>query len=116
VRDFLDLSDFLTAVDLLMDEQAVTGIFHVASGEGHSIREVYDTVRAHFGLAPDPEVKVVPPAPDDVPTVVPDPSRTRDLLGWQAHTQFGDTIGRMLQWYDRYGVTDVYSHLAVPKP
>ena len=116
VRDFLDMADFFTALDLVMNEAAPTGIFNVASGEGHSIREVYDATRAHLGLAPDLDVKVVPAGPDDVPVVVPDPSRTWDVLGWRARTPFGDTVHRMLQWYDLHGVTDVHSHLAAPKP
>lgn len=111
-RDFLDMSDFLAAVDLTMKDDAPTGIFNVSSGEGHSIRDVYDAVRVHLRLPPDPGVKVVPVGDDDVPAVVPDPSRTTSVLGWTARVSFGETIRRMLSWYDAHGVSDVYSHLA----
>ncbi|WP_338690965.1 MULTISPECIES: NAD-dependent epimerase/dehydratase family protein [unclassified Bradyrhizobium] len=114
-RDFLDMSDFLAAVDLAMAEQAPTGVFNVSSGIGHSIKEIYDLVRSHLGLQADPDVKVVPVGDDDVPSVVPDPSRTRAVLGWQAKVPFDETIRRLLAWYDAYGVSDVYSHLAAPK-
>ncbi|WP_166305681.1 NAD-dependent epimerase/dehydratase family protein [Bradyrhizobium sp. 2S1] len=114
-RDFLDMSDFLAAVDLAMAEQAPTGVFNVSSGIGHSIKEIYDLVRSHLGLPADPDVKVVPVGDDDVPSVVPDPSRTRAVLGWQAKVPFDETIRRLLAWYDAYGVSDVYSHLAAPK-
>lgn len=114
-RDFLDMSDFLAAVDLAMAEQAPTGVFNVSSGIGHSIKEIYDLVRSHLGLPADPDVKVVPVGDDDVPSVVPDPSRTRALLGWQAKVPFDETIRRLLAWYDAHGVSDVYSHLAAPK-
>lgn len=112
-RDFLDMSDFLAAVDLAMADDAPTGIFNVSSGEGHSIRNVYDAVRSHLQLPVDPGVKVVPVGDDDVSVVVPDPSRTRSVLGWKAKVPFADTIERMLRWYDTYGVSDVYSHLNV---
>lgn len=111
-RDFLDMSDFIAAVDLVMKEDAPTGIFNVSSGEGHSIRDVYDAVRRHLGLRADPDVKVVPVGDDDVPAVVPDPSLTRSRLGWSARVSFAETIKRMLSWYDAHGVSDVYSHLA----
>lgn len=111
-RDFLDMSDFLTAVDLAIKTDAPTGIFNVSSGEGHTIRNIYDAVRSHLGLPPDPGVKVVPVGDDDVPAVVPDPSRTRSILKWTAKVSFDDTIRRMLCWYDAHGVSDVYSHLA----
>lgn len=114
-RDFLDMSDFLAAVDMAMVDGAPTGIFNVSSGTGHSIREIYDLVRSHLGLAADPDVKVVPVGDDDVPSVVPDPSRTQKVLGWQAKVPLDETIRRLLAWYDAHGVTDVYSHLAAPK-
>jgi nucleoside-diphosphate-sugar epimerase len=114
-RDFLDMSDFLAAVDLVMANGASSGIFNVSSGEGRSIRDVYDAVRAHLGLSPDPDVKVVPVGDDDVPAVVPDPSRTTAVLGWRAKVSFSETIGRMLAWYDAHGVSDVYSHLAAAR-
>jgi nucleoside-diphosphate-sugar epimerase len=113
-RDFLDITDFLAAVDLVMKDDAPAGIFNVSSGEGHSIRDVYDAVRAHLELPADPDVKVVPVGDDDVPAVVPDPSLTHLRLGWKAKIPFAETIKRMLSWYDAHGVSDVYSHLAAP--
>jgi UDP-glucose 4-epimerase len=114
-RDFLDMSDFLAAVDLVMKDDAPSGIFNVSSGEGHSIRDVYDAVRYHLNLPPDPNVKVVPVGDDDVSAVVPDPSRTRSVLGWSAKVSFADTMTRMLSWYDAHGVSDIYSHLAAAR-
>ena len=111
-RDFLDMSDFIDAVDLVMDGNAPTGIFNVSSGEGRSIKAVYDAVRAHLGLPPDPGVQVVPVGDDDVPAVVPDPSMTTHVLGWKAKIGFTETMERMQSWYDAHGVSDVYSHLA----
>lgn len=114
-RDFLDMSDFLAAVDIVMMDDAPSGIFNVSSGTGRSIREVYNVVRSHLGLPADPDVKVVPVGDDDVAAVVPDPSRTRSVLGWEAKVAFEDAIRRLLTWYDAHGVSDVYSHLAKPK-
>ncbi|MBI3699910.1 MAG: NAD-dependent epimerase/dehydratase family protein [Afipia sp.] len=111
-RDFLDMSDFLSAVDLVMNEKSPNGIFNVSSGEGRTIKDVYDAVRVHLNLPPDPSVKVVPVGDDDVPAVVPDPALTAKVLGWKARVPFAETITRMLSWYDKHGVSDVYSHLA----
>lgn len=114
-RDFLDMSDFLAAIDIAMVDNAPTGVFNVSSGTGHSIQEIYDLVRSHLGLAADPDVQVVPVRADDVPSVVPDPIKTQSVLGWQAKVPFDETIRRLLAWYDAHGVSDVYSHLAKPK-
>jgi UDP-glucose 4-epimerase len=114
-RDFLDMSDFLAAVDIVMTEKAPNGIFNVSSGQGHSIQRIYDLVRSYLGLPADPYVKIVPVADDDVPSVVPDPGKTKTVLGWSAKVPLEETIRRLLTWYDAHGVSDVYSHLAKPR-
>jgi UDP-glucose 4-epimerase len=115
LRDFLDMSDFLALMDAVVREGAPAGVYNVSTGEGHSIKEVFDEVAAYLGLQPNEPVPVVPPGADDVPAVVLDPARTGPAFGWEARVSFRDTIRRQLQWYDRHGVTDVYSHLAAPK-
>src|SRR5262245_43340483 len=57
IRDFLDMSDFISAVERVMTDPNVIGIFNVSSGEGHSIKEVYNAVRGYLCLAPDPAVR-----------------------------------------------------------
>lgn len=111
VRDFLDMSDFLEIVDLVLRDDAPTGLFNVSSGEGHTIKDVFDAVAAHLDVVPAEPVPIVPCGPDDVPAVVLDPSHTERALGWRAKVGFSETIKRMLCWYDAYGVSAIYSHL-----
>ena len=113
VRDFLDMSDFIDVVERVLRDDASAGIYNVSTGEGHTIREVFDEVAAFVG-APAQEAPVVPPGADDVPAVVLDPADTNRRLGWKARVGFRDTIRRQLEWYERHGVSDVYSHLAAP--
>lgn len=115
VRDFLDMRDFLAVVDRVLEDDAPSGVFNVSTGEGHSIKEIFDLVAAHVGLSLDEPVPVVPPGPDDVPAVVLDPADTHEKLGWRAEVGFAETMARMLAWYDAHGVTDVYSHLKAPR-
>jgi UDP-glucose 4-epimerase len=115
VRDFLDMADFISAVDCVMTVPEVVGVFNVSSGQGRSIREVYDAVRDHLGLGPDPSVRVVPVGADDVPELVPDPSKTTAALDWTPKIDFRSSIDRVLAWYDMHGVSDVYSHLSRPQ-
>jgi nucleoside-diphosphate-sugar epimerase len=115
VRDFLDMSDFLSLMDLLLESPDFpTGAFNVSTGEGHSIKDVYDAVVKYLDIRP-PEVPIVPPGLDDVPAMILDPSETERKLGWRASVSFEETINRQLRWYDAHGVTDVFSHLAQPK-
>lgn len=116
VRDFLDLSDFLALMDRVLEDDAPTGIFNVSTGEGHTIKEVFDVVADYVGAQLPEPVPVVPPGPDDVPAVVLDPSSAEQAFGWRAKVSFADSVRRTLEWYDRYGVGAIFSHLAPPRP
>ena len=115
VRDFLDMSDFLALMDRVVREGAPTGVYNVSTGEGHSIKEVFDEVAGYLGITPTEPVPVVPPGADDVPAVVLDPTATVAAFDWRARVGFRDTIHRQLDWYRQHGVTDVHSHLATPR-
>lgn len=113
VRDFLDVSDFFDIVNLVLAVGAPTGAFNVSSGEGHTVKEVFDIVAEHIGTASS-DVPIVPPAADDVPAVVLDPAHTERAFGWRARIGFSETIRRQLRWYDLHGISDIYSHLSAP--
>jgi UDP-glucose 4-epimerase len=114
VRDFLDMEDFLTVIDLVLEGAAV-GTYNVSTGEGHAIKEIFDIIADHLGVSVS-DVPIVPPGADDVPAVVLDPSKTVQDLAWTPRYGFEATIRRMLEWYDTYGVSDIYSHLRAPEP
>lgn len=113
-RDFIDMDDFFALMDIVMRADAPTGIFNVSTGTGHTIREIFDIVVDHLGVTLAAPVPEVDPGPDDVPAVVLDPSRTIETFGWRPRYSFEQTIRRMLTWYDRHGVTAIYSHLKAP--
>jgi len=115
VRDFLDMEDFLSLMKIVLEGTA-TGVYNVSTGEGHTIKEIFDIVVDHLGIRFDAPVTVIPPGADDVPSVVLDPSRTIQTLGWTPRYDFDATIRRMLAWYDVHGVSDIYSHLRASEP
>lgn len=113
VRDFLDISDFMSLMDIIMAPGSdVTGVYNVSTGEGHSIKDVFDEVSKYVGVTM-PDVPILPVGDDDVQSVVLDPSETEKAFNWQAKVDFKNTILRQLEWYDQYGVNDIYSHLTV---
>ncbi len=114
VRDFLDMEDFFSIIDLAMDVEAPTGIFNVSTGIAHSIKEIFDIVADHLGVRTSEPVREVDPGPDDVPAMVLDPAHTFGTFGWRPKRAFEETVRRMLAWYDLHGVTAVYSHLKAP--
>ena len=114
VRDFLDMKDFLSFIDLALADDAPSGLFNVSSGEGHSIKEVFDIVLDYLGGKLAEEVPIVPAAADDVATVVLDRKETEKMFGWRPLVPFAQAVLGTLAWYDKHGVTDVFSHLKTP--
>lgn len=114
-RDFLDMDDFISFVDMAIQEDGATGIFNLGTGEAHSIKEIYDLVREYLGLPPE-DVRIEPVGDDDVPVMTLDSAATRTAYPWKPVHGFRETIVRQLEWYDRHGVTDVFSHLKAPEP
>lgn len=112
IRDFLDISDFTSLMDLVLEGTEV-GYFNVSTGEGHSIAEIFNLVAKHLGKPDARPVEVVEPGPDDIAEVVLDPSHTQRTFGWRSAISFDQTLNRMLTWYDKHGITDVYSHSQV---
>lgn len=115
VRDFLDIDDFLALLSMCLRNDAPTGIFNVSTGQGHSMRQVYDVVAQYLDIdAPEP-----PSAPcgaDDIPAVVLDPRLTEQEFGWRAKISFAAMLAKMLKWYDQHGISNIYSHLAHNAP
>ena len=113
-RDFLDMSDFLSLMDLILADKVASGIYNVSTGVGSSIKEVFDAVAEYLKMEV-PDVPIVPVGEDDVPNVVLDSSETERELDWKAQVGFKETIFNQLKWYDKYGVSAIYSHLSEPK-
>ncbi len=114
VRDFVDMDDFFSIMDLVMKDGAPTGLFNVSTGTGHSIKDIFDIVVDHLKIDLKEPVPEVEPGADDVPAVVLDPSKTMSVFNWTPKFTFEQTIRRMLSWYDAHGVTAIYSHLKAP--
>lgn len=112
-RDFLDIGDFFALMDLVLKVDEDTGVFNVSTGEGRSMHDVFVAVANYLGIPP-PEVPILPPGADDVSHVVLDPSATQLTFGWRAQVGFAETIANQLRWYDQYGISDIYSHIAAP--
>lgn len=113
IRDFLDVSDFMSLMDIVLTQgNETTGVYNVSTGEGHSIKDVFDEVSNYVNVS-IPDVPILPVGEDDVQSVVLDPSETEATFSWKAKIDFKNTLRRQLEWYDKYGVTDIYSHLTV---
>ena len=104
------MSDFLILLELVLKEGSPNGIYNVSTGEGKSIKEVYDVISNYLNVKTD-DPPLIPVGDDDIKNVVLDSSYTNLTFGWKAKVNFKETIIKQLDWYEKYGVSSIYSHL-----
>jgi UDP-glucose-4-epimerase GalE len=83
VRDYVHVSDLAAAHCLALDhtERAPGAhVFNLGNGSGYTVREVIDTVRRVTGRTVD--VRVEPRRPGDPCSLLADPGRAKERLGW----------------------------------
>lgn len=96
VRDFLHVSDVVSAYISLLRRGTPGEAYNVASGTGRSVREVVERVLARTGaratITTDPALV----RPIDVPALVGNPQKLHDATGWRASRTFDDIIDDLI--------------------
>jgi UDP-glucose 4-epimerase len=95
VRDYLCAEDLAGAVLLALDASAV-GPINIGSGEGRSLLQVIETLSAVTGR--EPEVRYLGARAFDVPRLVLNVERAKDVLGWTPSTPFCEGVYRHWRW------------------
>lgn len=92
IRDYFDVADLCDAIlDCIAQPNSSIGqIFNVGSGQGWSVRQIYDLVCAVTGR--DIMVESVPARNSDVDRVVLDTARIEAALGWRPTRALEDTV------------------------
>ncbi|MFC1824172.1 NAD-dependent epimerase/dehydratase family protein [Thermodesulfobacteriota bacterium] len=114
-RDFIYIDDLLDVVLMAIDGQGEGGIYHISTGSDFAIKEVFDAVVLSLGLKLDRLVEEREPAPDDVFTILLDPSKTIQEFGWKPLTPLEKGVDAAVDWYKKNGITQTYTHLVLPK-
>jgi UDP-glucose 4-epimerase len=116
-RDFVFVSD-LVAVVLKAIDGTGHGYYHVSSGKDARIADVYFAVCEAFEMVCG-EVKTGAPftlrgrTPDDVETILLDPSKTEQEFGWRASVLLRNGVLAAVQYYNEFGVGETFTHLAL---
>ena len=109
-RDFIYIDDLIDCVMGAVDGKG-EGAYHVSSGSDFAIKELYDAVVEALRLNDAPEVEVRERHPDDAPTILLDPSRTKKDLGWSVETKLTAGVQKTIEYYKTYGISETYTHL-----
>ena len=109
-RDFVFVKD-LAKIVLQACDGVGHGTYHFSSGTDVSIRELYDAVVGALGLAAYPEPDVRELGPDDVQSILLDPSRTFADFGPIEFTPIERTVAAAIAYFQQHGTLGEYTHL-----
>ncbi|MFQ5692670.1 MAG: GDP-mannose 4,6-dehydratase [Nitrospinota bacterium] len=102
VRDFTDVRDIVRAYWLALEKGEPGEAYNISSGKGFRIRDVLDMLLA---MARKPiEVEVDPERlrPSDVPLLIGDSTKFREVTGWAPEIPFEQTLREILDdWRER---------------
>ncbi len=110
-RDFIYVADLIDVVIKALDGQGRRGPYHVSSGSDYAIKELFDATIDALGISPEHEVEVRPRSPDDVFTILLDPSETNQDFAWKISTPLTKGVKAAIEYYKEYGIEQTYTHL-----
>jgi UDP-glucose 4-epimerase len=110
-RDFIYVDDLIDCVLLALEGRGSRGAYHISSGSDYAIKELYDATLKALKITPEKDVEVRPRAPDDVYTILLDPSKTNKDFGWSISTPLEKGVKSAIDYYGEFGITETYTHL-----
>ncbi len=106
-RDFVHVSDIANAFLLALDRSEANGqVFNIGSGEARTVNEVARLQAASMGhedLKPEITGKA---RAGDIRHNIPDLTKARDVLGYQARQDFGAGLAELAEWVARQEAND----------
>lgn len=109
-RDFVFVKD-LAAVTVKACDGIGYGAYHFSSGSDVAIKELYDEVVEAMNLPNNPQAEIKALGPDDVFSILLDPSRTYQDFGQIDFTPLKTTVAEGIKYYQEHGTLGEYTHL-----
>ncbi len=110
-RDFIFIDDLVAVVMKAIAGQGSKGYYHISSGSDYSIKELFDATVQALGIKLENEVEVKERNPDDVFTILIDPSKTEADFNWKVSTPLTEGVARAIDYYKEFGITQTFTHL-----
>jgi nucleoside-diphosphate-sugar epimerase len=109
-RDFVFVKD-LAAVTVKACDGMGYGAYHFSSGTDVAIQELYNAVVEAMDVPGRPQADVKDLGPDDVFSILLDPSRTFQDFGNIEFTPLQTTVTEAIKYYQQHGTLGEYTHL-----
>ncbi|MDF3047365.1 MAG: putative Nucleotide sugar epimerase/dehydratase [Candidatus Midichloriaceae bacterium] len=107
-RDFVYIDDMTSCIMAAIDGKGA-GTYHISSGTDVSIEELFNATTEALGMNIVAEVK--PRLPDDVYSILLDPSRTEKDLNWKVQVPLKQGVKATIEYYKEFGIEQTFTHL-----
>lgn len=114
-RDFIYVQDLIDVVLKAIDGKGSPGYYHISSGSDYAIKQLFDETVKAMDIKLDAPVEVRPRNPDDVASILLDPSKTNREFSWKTSTPLTDGVRRAIDYYRQFGVNQTFTHLKIAK-
>ena len=110
-RDFIFVDDLVNVVIKALDGKGKKGYYHISSGGDTSIKELYEETISAMQFTPKEPVEERERNPDDVLSILLDPSKTNADFNWHTTTPLKTGVKKAIEYYQKFGITETYTHL-----
>jgi UDP-glucose 4-epimerase len=110
-RDFIFVSDLVDVVIKALDGMGQSGFYHISSGSDYAIKELFDATISALGITLQEPVEERERNPDDVYSILLDPSKTNRDFAWKITTPLAVGVSRAIEYYKKFGISETFTHL-----
>lgn len=98
-RDFTDVRDIVRAYWLCLEKGEDGEVYNIGTGKAYSMRELLDLLLGMSRVNVKVEVEAERLRPSDVPILISDSSKFRELTGWKPKIPFEQTLTDLLNYW-----------------
>ncbi|MFH1537815.1 MAG: GDP-mannose 4,6-dehydratase [bacterium] len=98
-RDFTDVRDVVRAYYLVTKQGEPGDVYNIASNKTHRIREILDMLLSMSDVRITTEEDPTRLRPSDVPVLLGDATKLRELTGWKPEIPFEQTLKDLLNYW-----------------
>lgn len=110
-RDFVYVDDIVDVVIKSLNGVGNRGYYNISSGTDCSIKDLFDATLKALNMQLDSDVEVRPRGPDDVYSILLDPSKTNRDFNWKATTSLNEGVRKAIEWYRTHEINQTFTHL-----
>jgi dTDP-L-rhamnose 4-epimerase len=105
-RDFIHVSDIVRGILLALESEAATGqAVNLGTGRQTTVARVAEVISKGLGVDIEPDIADKYRA-GDIRHCFADPSRARELLGFEANVAFDDGMAGLIEWLEDQDAED----------